>query len=310
MLLIHDALRYFQHLGSGFGIQRGSVLVQKKEPRLFQGGHEQRQGLALAAGKKPHLAGHAEFQTEAENFQLFLIHLAFLLRDAGHQRSPASPAGGKGEVFLEEDGARYELKKGDLLCLKPNTVHGGFRKSENCSFYWVHFFAEGYASLAPYRAKAADFSEAVVLFKELNHLSSLGNRELLVECKLAEFLLRLGENAARQSKLFADAAEYIRVHIAEISRAGELAEKFGYNADYLSRLFLQNSGLSLKKFIDRTRLNAVCGMLLTTSLPLKEIAALYGFESDNALIKFFTYHKRQTPGEYRNAICLSHTNNK
>lgn len=216
----------------------------------------------------------------------------------------------KGEVFLEEDGARYELRKGDLLCLKPNTVHGGFRKSENCSFYWVHFFAEGYASLAPYRAKAADFSEAVVLFKELNHLSSLGNRELLVECKLAEFLLRLGENAARQSKLFADAAEYIRVHIAEISRAGELAEKFGYNADYLSRLFLQNSGLSLKKFIDRTRLNAVCGMLLTTSLPLKEIAALYGFESDNALIKFFTYHKRQTPGEYRNAICLSHTNNK
>ena len=85
----------------------------------------------------------------------------------------------KGEVFLEEDGARYELKKGDLLCLKPNTVHGGFRKSENCSFYWVHFFAEGYASLAPYRAKAADFSEAVVLFKELNHLSSLGNREML-----------------------------------------------------------------------------------------------------------------------------------
>ena len=34
----------------------------------------------------------------------------------------------------------------------------------------------------------------------------------------------------------------------------------------------------------------------------RRIAALYGFESDNALIKFFTYHKRQTPGEYRNAI--------
>ena len=155
-----------------------------------------------------------------------------------------------------------------------------------------------------------DFSAAVVLFKQLNHLASLQTANALIECEIAAFLLQFTQNGPVKSKLFTDVAEYIRINAESAESVAKIARRFGYNADYLSKLFAANSGLSLKKYIDKTRLDAVCSLLLSTTLTVKEIADRCGFESDNALLKFFKYHKKKTPAQYRNAICLSHTNNR
>ncbi|PWM71680.1 MAG: hypothetical protein DBX59_08040 [Bacillota bacterium] len=216
----------------------------------------------------------------------------------------------KGEVFLEEDGERHALKEGDVLCLKPDTVHKGYKKSDNCSFFWLHFYADAYEDIGVYRARAEDFSSALVLFKELNHLASLQGENELIECKLLGFLLQLNSRRQMKSKLFSDIADYIRVNGYTPLSVSSVSEKFGYNSDYLSKLFTANCGIPLKKYIDRARLSYLCNLLLATTLSVKEISERCGFESDNALIKFFKYHKKQTPSEYRNSISLSHTNNK
>ncbi len=215
----------------------------------------------------------------------------------------------KGKAYIEEEGVRHELAEGDVLCLKPDAIHRGYKKSE-CSFYWLHFFAQGYDGIGIYRARVRDFSAAVVLFKQLNHLASLQTANALIECEIAAFLLQFTQNGPVKSKLFTDVAEYIRINAESAESVAKIARRFGYNADYLSKLFAANSGLSLKKYIDKTRLDAVCSLLLSTTLTVKEIADRCGFESDNALLKFFKYHKKKTPAQYRNAICLSHTNNR
>ena len=46
----------------------------------------------------------------------------------------------EGTVYIKEGITEYTLNVGDMLLLEPNTVHGGFRKSEGkTSFYWFHF---------------------------------------------------------------------------------------------------------------------------------------------------------------------------
>lgn len=215
----------------------------------------------------------------------------------------------KGVAYIEENGERYELREGDMRCLIPNKIHRGYRTSE-CSFYWLHFYAENYDEIGVYSAHPEDFSSAVVLFKEINHLASLQSENALIECKLLAFLLQLNKGKHLKSKIFSDIAEYIRVNADKEITASSISKRFGYNADHLSKLFAANCGLPLKKYIDRIRLDFICNLLLSTTLSVKEIAEKSGFESDNALIKFFKYHKKQTPVKYRNSIYLSHTNNK
>ncbi|ERJ11329.1 AraC family transcriptional regulator [Haloplasma contractile] len=43
-----------------------------------------------------------------------------------------------GELFLEEDGQRYHLQKGDYIMLDPYKKHKGYKLS-TCDYYYIHF---------------------------------------------------------------------------------------------------------------------------------------------------------------------------
>lgn len=43
-----------------------------------------------------------------------------------------------GDMFIEENGTKYHLVKGDILLLEPNKTHVGYEKSK-CSYYYIHF---------------------------------------------------------------------------------------------------------------------------------------------------------------------------
>ena len=104
MVLFDDAVCGVQYLGGGFGVQSRRVLVQKQELRLDEGGHQQRQRLALAAGQKAHLAGEPVLQAQVQNFQPLDVLLSLRLGDAGAQRARLAAAGSQGQVFFDLHG--------------------------------------------------------------------------------------------------------------------------------------------------------------------------------------------------------------
>lgn len=216
----------------------------------------------------------------------------------------------KGNVFLEEDGKNFDLKEGDLVCLKPGLTHKGTKKSDNASFFWLHFWAKNYEEFGVYESFVTDAYNCSQLFTTLNHMAMTGADKLLIECRLASFLLELKANNTMKNKLFADIREYIRVNISNALSVRDIAQVFCYNADYLSKLFIRFSGLPLKKYLDNERSAYIKNMLLTTTLTLKEIAAQTGFEDDNTLIKFFKRNNSCTPSQFRNSYYASHTNKK
>ena len=134
LVFAHDAVREFEHLGRRRGVERRGVLVEQQQLRLLQGGHEQRQRLALAAGEQADLRRHAVLKAEAKALELLMIFLALRLRDAPAQRALLAAARGEGEVLLDlhvrgrahhgvlehapqKAGALFLRKIGDILAI-------------------------------------------------------------------------------------------------------------------------------------------------------------------------------------------------
>ena len=97
---VNDLFRDIQNLCRCFRIKRRRMLVKEQKSGLFQGCHKQGQRLALASGKEADFAGHAEFQSELQNFQLFLILFSFLLRNSQPEGAVASPPCRQCQIFF------------------------------------------------------------------------------------------------------------------------------------------------------------------------------------------------------------------
>jgi len=217
----------------------------------------------------------------------------------------------EGTVYIEEDGVHYTLRRGDYILLSPALSHGGFAASEcKTVFTWLHLQAEGFSALGiPKTGHTADVHRAEYRLREIGHLAKCGAERAYLETEILSLLFGFKYEALPEgSKLCAEAAEYIRVHIAENPSAADIAKKFGYSPDHLSRLFGKFYHLSLKEYIDEMRITLIRNALLLKNASVKEIAAECGFEDGNRLSKFFKYHTGKTPSEYRAQFFDVHTN--
>ena len=77
------------------------------------------------------------------------------------------------------------------------------------------------------------------------------------------------------------------------------AEHFGYNKDYLLRLFRERYGITIKKYINEKKMTMVKRILITTDMSVAKIGASIGFEETELFEKFFKYHEKVTPQRYR-----------
>lgn len=93
--------------------------------------------------------------------------------------------------------------------------------------------------------------------------------------------------------------KYIKDHIdTELSR-GQIAAEFYMSADYVSRLFRQETGKQLSDYITQVRINKARYLLQTTELPIGEIAYLCGYQDLAYFSKVFRIRNQMTPAQYR-----------
>ncbi|MDR3597805.1 AraC family transcriptional regulator [Clostridium sp.] len=88
----------------------------------------------------------------------------------------------------------------------------------------------------------------------------------------------------------------------------KIAETFNYNSDYLSLAFKKFTGLSLLKYINKTKINASKQLLLNSSFSINEIAKQVGFNDDKHFMKLFKKLEDVTPTQYRNAYFRKNLN--
>lgn len=79
----------------------------------------------------------------------------------------------------------------------------------------------------------------------------------------------------------------------------EVAEKFGYNPDYLSMRFKKITGQNFTEKLLEMKLDKAEQLLRNTDLPASEIAVQCGFESRSWFIRKFTERNGMTPSKWR-----------
>ncbi len=96
-----------------------------------------------------------------------------------------------------------------------------------------------------------------------------------------------------------DSMRYLFRHFREDVSLAELAEKSGYSANYFSHLFHESCGIRFVDFLTRLRLNYARTMLLTSSMPVSQIAQTSGFSSSSNFFRAFRKETGLSPLEYR-----------
>lgn len=219
----------------------------------------------------------------------------------------------QGTLYITEEDTAYEVEENEMIILEPGKRHFGTRETEEfMSFYWFHFNTD-----LPVEAKKIvpdDVYDIKFFLKKLLHVtnSAEGTQEnadalgLLIyhEC------VKPRNSLYKNVKLASDIKEYIRLNLKENVTVSEIADRYGYNVDYIGKLFKANFGLSLKKYIALQRLNLAKDLLLTTMLSVKQIAGEIGYADENAFVKFFVYHEKMSPTVFRNNYFNTHINNR
>ncbi len=224
----------------------------------------------------------------------------------------------EGTVYLQEESEQFTLQKGDVYLLSPHKTHGGWQESRGkTSFYWVHFLADDISALqiAPGLLSIPDDYRFSVLMRQLLHIA---NAPAYPRYALQSALLQLlGELSVMQkaaersgSPLVVRVSEYIRLNAQNRITVRSVAEVFGYNADYVSSLFRRQFGLSLKRYISAQQVAAAKKLLVTTNMPVKELATQMGWPDENEFNHFFKYHAGVAPNQFRGLYARTHINNK
>ena len=216
-----------------------------------------------------------------------------------------------GNFHIKEGDITYYLQPKTALFLSPNTLHGGIGKSmSEVKFYWLHFHCNDIDALSlPKIFTNSKIDNNQYLFQELMTQQQLNNK-LLCDIKLAELLTKISTlTNNRYPKLISEIMEYIRINAGKNLSVDIISTAFRYNHDYLSKLFKKSVGISLHAYINQMKVKLIKSYLLNTNLSVKELSEQCGFEDENNFVKFFKYHVKKSPSEYRKKHNILHLNN-
>ena len=103
----------------------------------------------------------------------------------------------------------------------------------------------------------------------------------------------------QRTQILQDIISYIQYHSSESLKVTELARYFGYNDKYLSSLFHEGTGMTLKQFILKSKMDSAMAELTDTNHTVSQIAYNVGFQDAHNFSTAFRKLTGMTPGQYR-----------
>ncbi len=113
-----------------------------------------------------------------------------------------------------------------------------------------------------------------------------------------EFLLTRQEKQKMNDLLFREVVKYINENY-RTATIQDLVDRFHYNEDFYNRLIKEYSGFTYSEYLKNVRLMEAEKMLLTTNLPIEQIAEQVGYQSRGYFYRLFMEKYTMTPAKYR-----------
>lgn len=232
-----------------------------------------------------------------------------------------------GIMYMNIEGKEYRIMPGDIFLLPVAKLHWGTRKSEGpISYYWIHFEAptiekmkkdnngeldiktlqndQAYIML---HSSLLDIEPVSVICGQLYAISFAQYYTKNIQQNLLKALLyeisnqTLLAHAHKFDQKFVKLLNYIQANFLKDISIDDLSKHFGYNKQYLCRMFKQHMGKTITNYYTQLRICLACQQLSETDYPIKHIARECGYESEKYFMRIFKEHMGITPSQYRNS---------
>lgn len=251
-----------------------------------------------------------------------------------------------GEYPISQNGVDYVLRDRTFMLLPAGREHYGTSPaSTGQSHLWCHFFLPPDRELiesADLPKSSSDGYCVIPAYGEISHMETLRIlfRQLIdaeykayadeatrknvcdsylrvILCELCDDCLsreleKQNKNAQKYGRkaITARAAEWIRLHCGEGISAKDVSAALGYNGDYLTQIFREETGMTISEKINGCRLDSAKKLLLNSDMRISEVALQVGFGDVKYFMKLFKKSENATPTEYRRSFYHIHLNVK
>lgn len=244
----------------------------------------------------------------------------------------------RGTLYLEYSRNQFVVGENQYLLLpplpEPDNIRKGF-KASSCSFYWLHFGVDNWKLLLSrnkndgmknnreeclqensknvaflWQEKTVNTAKLITLMKQIQSNSRSGYDKMSLNYETTSLLCELAfqvsekykqKNRLTQNEIYLNVKAYIRENLKENLRVCDIAQHFGYNEKYLSQMFCNFCGISLKQFILKLKMEQGNYLLADTNLSVCEIAAKLGYSDVHNFTKIYKKHTGISPTAYREA---------
>ena len=154
-----------------------------------------------------------------------------------------------------------------------------------------------------------EYAQAAIRSNVVDYLLKPVDREEL-EAALQRAITRLPIHkeaaSAKPCEVILSVRDYIDRQYQKDIKIDELAEKFYYSKEYLTRLFNSQFGYSIYQYLLQVRMHKAKEYLLSTQMQIQEIAEAIGYSNANYFAKAFRHRYGMTPSMFREHIATSH----
>lgn len=232
----------------------------------------------------------------------------------------------EGEIQYICEGHVYLPKHADVVLIPPGKFHMSVIHCENTRYrrhvfylYPSAFDALGHSALTSFLSIAANeamlciFSPETkqMLMKQLQNLKKLssGAQTPLEEALRLSYIIHifylLNQKDCQPTKETSSLPEniltlqrYIDENFQQISSISQVADRFFYSREHISRLFRRYFDTTISDYIMKRKI-VKSQTLILQGLPITEVAYQVGFGSLSTFIRIFRSVTNMTPSEYR-----------
>lgn len=257
---------------------------------------------------------HFPFLTEnAENLPLYVttigttLYEEYVCRPEGRsdwQILYSERGRGKAEI----SGIHYNVDKGSILVLPPDTPHTYFADGDTWLTHWVTF--SGRVEIFGFEPGIYKLPESFNFSEKIQDIISYRNKPewrlksssllyaLLLECR--EYMSDNAINIPKAKHSIDLCINYIGEHLDGVIDLSEMADYIGVSKEYICRLFKLYVGMRPFEYINNLRIQYAKEYLIVyPRKSIKAISVACGFQSESYFSRIFKSKTGVTPGEYR-----------
>ena len=97
------------------------------------------------------------------------------------------------------------------------------------------------------------------------------------------------------SNLLSMVKKHIDSEYSSISNVQDIAHRFGYNVDHLTKLFIRKYRVSLYQYLKNVRMDHAMWLLQNTGMSLSQIARSVGYDNYSSFYRMFVGTYRTSP---------------